>query len=115
MQVDQVARAAPVHSWQYDEIVFHDPYQSFLTTLTNHPPTLLPKLKKRPIPFHIAYSTSTNDAQDGTPEFNAAMIQDEADRLEAARKAVIAEQDRLRDILIKREYELDNIKRELGE
>lgn len=115
MPVDQAAKVAPVHSWQYDEVVFHDPYQSFLTTLTNHPPTPLPKLKKHPVPFHVAYPTSANDVQDGVPEFNATMIQDEADRLEAARKAVIAEQDRLRDILIKREYELDQLKRELGE
>ncbi|ODN73207.1 hypothetical protein L202_07766 [Cryptococcus amylolentus CBS 6039] len=39
--------AAPVHSWQYDEIVFHDPPRVFLDILNAHPPTALPPKNRR--------------------------------------------------------------------
>lgn len=108
------AKAGPVHSWQYDEIVFNDPFQSFLNTLIAHPPTPLPKAKKRPIPFHAANPASISDTKNGTPEFTAAMIQEEAERLESARKTVIAEQDRLRAVLIDKENELSRLKKEVA-
>lgn len=113
--IDIAAKAGPVHSWQYDEVVFHDPFQTFLTTLTNHPPTSLAKVKRRPVPFHTAHPTSIVDTQNGVPEFTALMIQEETDRLEAARKIVIDEQNKLREILIKKENELSELKKEFGE
>ncbi|KAK4685709.1 YEATS domain-containing protein 4, partial [Tremellales sp. Uapishka_1] len=37
----------PVHAWQYDELVFSDPTQSFLTLMNANPPTaLLPKNRR---------------------------------------------------------------------
>ncbi|EDR12235.1 uncharacterized protein LACBIDRAFT_153989, partial [Laccaria bicolor S238N-H82] len=63
--LDVAMKLGPVHSWQYDEIVFNDPYQNFLNLLTAHPPTPLPKAKRR-----------------GVPEFNTLMEKEEADRLE---------------------------------
>ena len=109
------AKAGPVHSWQYDEVVFNDPFQSFLNTLMAHPPTPLPKAKKRPVPFNVANPDSIADTKlSGTPEFTHAMIQEEADRLEKARKQVIAEQDKWRSILIEKENLLAKLKKEVN-
>jgi len=109
------AKVGPVHAWQYDEIVFNDPFQIFLNTLTSHTPTPLPKLKRRPVPFHSAHPPSIADATLGTPEFNTLMIQEEAERLEAARKLVIKEAENWRETLIEKENELAKLKKELGE
>jgi YEATS domain-containing protein 4 len=38
----------PVHSWQYDEIVFNDPPAAFLEIMNEHPPTPLPAKFRRP-------------------------------------------------------------------
>ena len=111
---DVAAKSGPVHSWQYDEVVFNDPFQSFLNILMAHPPTPLPRVKTKPAPFNIAYPESIKDAKaGGTPEFTQAMIQEEADRLEKARKDVIAEQDKWRAILIEKERELESLKKQL--
>lgn len=109
-------KAGPVHSWQYDEVVFNDPFQIFLNTLTAHPPTPLPKAKRRPVPFNLANPDSIGDTKiQGTPEFTVAMIQEEAERLEKARKQVISEQDKWRAILIEKENLLAKLKKELNE
>lgn len=105
----------PVHSWQYDEIVFNDPFQSFLSILTAHPPTPLPKSKRRPVPFHTSNPASLDASRGGVPEFTQAMEKEEADRLEHARKTVIAEQDKWRQILIEKEKELARLQRQLNE
>lgn len=103
-----------MHSWQYDEVVFNDPFQSFLTVLTHHPPTPLPKAKRRPVPFHSANPASISDAKEGgTPEFTTVMIEEEAKRLEDGRKMVLAEQDKWRAILAEKEAELSSLKSEL--
>lgn len=105
------AKAGPVHSWQYDEVVFSDPFQSFLNVLTQHPPTPLPKAKRRPIPFHSANPASISDAKEGgTPEFSVTMIDEEAKRLDDARKTVIAEAEKWRTTLIEKEKELAALK-----
>lgn len=104
-------KAGPVHSWQYDEIVFNDPYQSFLNLLTSHPPTHLPKIKTKPIPFHLANPSSLEASKGGVPEFNALMEKDEAERLEEAKKAIIAEQEKTRATLIAREKELGRLQK----
>lgn len=104
-----------MHSWQYDEIVFNDPFQAFLNILLQHPPTPLPKSKKRLIPFHAAHPESIADARAaGTPEFSQVMVQEEAERLDKAKKQIIAEQDKLRAILIEKEKELEGLKKQLG-
>lgn len=104
-----------MHSWQYDEIVFHDPFQSFLNILTAHPPTPLPKTKRRPVPFHTANPGSLEASKGGVPEFSAEMEKEEAERLETARKAIIAEQDKWRTMLIEKEKELERLNKQLGE
>jgi YEATS domain-containing protein 4 len=43
-----IAPRLPVHSWQYDEIVFSDPPAAFLEILNAHPPTPLPAKFRRP-------------------------------------------------------------------
>lgn len=43
-----IASKLPVHSWQYDEIVFNDPPAAFLEILNGHPPTPLPAKFRRP-------------------------------------------------------------------
>lgn len=109
--LDQAMKMGPVHSWQYDEIVFHDPFQSFLNILTAHPPTPLPRHKTRPVPFHTAHPASLEASKGGVPEFTLQMERDEAERLEAARKAVVAESDKWRERLIEKEKELEKLKR----
>ena len=110
--LDVAMKLGPVHSWQYDEIVFNDPYQNFLNLLTAHPPTPLPKAKRRPVPFHLANPGSLEASKGGVPEFNTLMEKEEADRLEEARKTIISEQDRWRGILIEREKELQKLQRQ---
>lgn len=108
------AKLGPVHSWQYDEVAFNEPYQSFMNILKAHPPTPLPKTKRRPVPFSLAHPDSIADAKaGGTPEFTQAMVQEEAERLEKARKQVIAEQDKWRAVLIEKENLLQALKRQL--
>lgn len=111
--LDAAMKMGPVHSWQYDEIVFNDPFQSFYNVLTAHPPTPLPKTKRRPVPFHTANPASLEASRGGVPEFTQAMEKEEAERLESARKAVIAEQDKWREKLIERERELEKLQRQL--
>lgn len=113
--LEQAIALGPVHSWQYDEIVFTDPYQSFLNILTARPPTPLPKMKRRPIPFHTANPGSLEASKGGLPEFTQAMEKEEAERLEEAKKSVIAQQNKWRAILIEREKELQKLQKELNE
>ncbi|KAI0787123.1 yeats family protein [Irpex lacteus] len=105
----------PVHSWQYDEVVFNDPFQTFLNILTAHPPTPLPKTKRRPIPFHTSNPGSLEASKGGVPEFTQEMEKEEAERLETARKKVIAEQEKWRNILIEKEKELAKLKAQLND
>jgi YEATS domain-containing protein 4 len=112
---DVAAQLGPVHSWQYDEIVFTDPFQQFLNILTAHPPTPLPKARRRPVPFHVANPGAFDASKGGVPEFTAVMEKDEIQRLEDARKTVIAEQEKLRAALTERDKELEKLKSELGE
>jgi len=109
--LEDAIRKGPVHSWQYDEIVFNDPYQNFLNLLMAHPPTLLPKEKRsKPTPFHIANPTSLKDAANvtsemGVPEFTMAIEKDEAERLEEAKKKVLEEQEKWKKLLIEKNEE----------
>jgi YEATS domain-containing protein 4 len=113
--LDQAIKLGPVHSWQYDEIVFNDPFQSFLNILTTHPPTPLPRTSKKPVPYNPANPGSLEASRGGVPEFTQTMEKEEADRLEVAKKAVVIEQERLRLRLHEREKELEVLKQQLGE
>jgi len=111
--LDVAIKMGPVHSWQYDEVVFNDPYQNFLNVLTAHPPTLLPKTKTKPVPFHLANPKSLEASKGGMPEFTALMEKEESDRLEEARKAIIDEHNRWLAKLIEKEKELDRLQKEV--
>jgi YEATS domain-containing protein 4 len=104
-----------VHSWQYDELVFNDPFQSFLTTLTAHPPTPLVRNRRKPVPFHLAHMASLEASKGGTPEFTQQMEKEEAESLEEARKAVVAEEERWRVKLIEKEKELEQLQKLVAE
>ncbi|KAJ8589053.1 yeats family protein [Rhizopogon salebrosus TDB-379] len=114
---ENAAKLGPVHSWQYDEIVFSDPFQNFLTLLTAHPPTPLPKtsLSKKPVPFHASNPASLEASlKSGVPEFTSAMEKEEADRLEEAKGKIIKEQEKWRSILTEKEKELERLQKILA-
>lgn len=112
---ENAAKLGPVNSWQYDEIVFSDPFQSFLTLLTTHPPTPLPKSTRKPIPFHTSNPASLQDTRRlGVPEFTGDMEKEESDRLEEARGKIIKEQEKWRGILIEQEKELERLQKLLA-
>lgn len=99
-----------MHSWQYDEIVFTDPFQSFLALLTPHPPVLLPKMSKKPVPFHTSHPASLEETKKGSvPEFTITMEKEENERLEEARGKILKEQEKWRGILEEREKELEKL------
>jgi len=112
---DVALKFGPVHSWQYDEIVFNDPFQSFLNILIAHPPTPLPRTSKKPVPYNTANPASLEASRGGVPEFTQAMEKEEAERLESTKKTVITEIERLRIRLHEREKELEALKQRLGE
>ena len=113
---ENAAKLGPVHSWQYDEIVFADPFQSFLTLLTANPPTPLPKGTKRPVPFHMSNPASLQETKRlGVPEFTSDMEKEEAERLEEARGKIVKEQEKWRGILMEREKELERLQKLLGQ
>lgn len=104
----------PVYAWQYDEIVFTDPPKPFLDILMAHPPTPLPKIKKRAIPPNPAHMASlVPPAVRGAPEFTALLERDEGERLDAAKRSVVDETNKLRVMLIEKEQELEKLRKEL--
>ncbi|TBU47260.1 yeats family protein [Dichomitus squalens] len=111
--LENALKAGPVHSWQYDEIVFNDPFQSFLNILTAHPPTPLPKVKRRPVPYHIANLASLEASKGGTPEFTQEMEKEEAERLDKALKQIVEDTHKWRNKLIEKENESNKYKKEL--
>jgi YEATS domain-containing protein 4 len=113
--LDVAIRHGPVHSWQYDEVVFNDPFQNFLNLLTAHSPTPLPKTKRKPVPFHLANPASLEASKGGVPEFIQLMEKEEQERLEEAKKAIVAETDKWRDTLIEKEKELEWLQKLVGD
>jgi len=71
--------------------------------------------RRRPVPFHTANPGSLEASKGGVPEFTAVMEKDEIQRLEDAKKTVIAEQEKLRNSLMEKENELERLRRELNE
>lgn len=111
--LDVAAKMGPVHSWQYDEIVFHEPYQAFLNILTAHPPKPLPRTKRRPVPFHTANPGSLEASKGGVPEFTQEMEKEEAERLDRALKTIVEDTHVWRNKQIEKENELNRLKKEL--
>ncbi|EIW76219.1 yeats-domain-containing protein [Coniophora puteana RWD-64-598 SS2] len=114
--LEEAARMGPVHSWQYDEIVFHEPYQAFLDILTDHPPTPLPKARNRVVPFHVVPEPGLNAGGAGTggvPEFTTTMEKEEYDRLENAKKQILAEQEHWKKLLLEKEKEFQKLQKQI--
>ena len=113
----------PIQSWQYDEIVFTDPLQNFYNILIEHPPTLLPATKRRPIPFHISLPSNSYEADEssgdgkggGVPaEFTQSMIKEEADRLQMAFNEVQTQIHKVFTLQHTKTRELEALKQEAG-
>ncbi|PVG03667.1 yeats-domain-containing protein [Serendipita vermifera] len=115
----------PIQCWQYDEIVFNDPYENFLNILTNHPPTPLPPPTlgagtARPIPWHIAWPDSVNRgnnvAGEGTgnnhavPGFHSQLAKEEGERLKQAVADIKQMIEQTRNTLEEKEKELANLR-----
>ncbi|KAJ7616264.1 yeats family-domain-containing protein [Mycena rosella] len=111
--LDVTLKAGPVHSGQYDELVLNDPFEMFLATPTGHPPTSLVRSRRKPVPFHLAHMGGLEASKGGTPEFTVQMEKEEAERLEDARKTVVAEEERCRMKPIEREKELEHLQKTL--
>ena len=83
---------SPVHSWQYDEIVFNEPTESFYATLVSYNLTPLPPDARLPKPcarLPIGSSGAIGELTQATEAL-------EARRLEEARKAVLIELEKMR-------------------
>ncbi|EJD53663.1 yeats-domain-containing protein, partial [Auricularia subglabra TFB-10046 SS5] len=97
------APAAPtgplgVHAWQYDEVVFNDPFQAFLNVLMQHPPTPLPRVNVQ-----------------APPEFTTTMERDESERIDDARRKVYEEVERIRELIVEREKVLQRLRQETAQ
>ncbi|KAH7105594.1 yeats family-domain-containing protein [Auriculariales sp. MPI-PUGE-AT-0066] len=103
-----------VHSWQYDEVVFNDPVQSFLNLLMQHPPSSLPRVRMRgrPHPPHLMVESSLAAQPQPPPEFTTIMEREEVERIEDARRKVIDETDRIRQTILAKERLLASLKTE---
>lgn len=77
-----------VHSWQYDEIVFSDPHESFYNLLIANPPPALPE----------------------SGPFSEQEAQQESTKLNKVKRQTVAETSELRDELIRMENELKGIR-----
>lgn len=92
---------SPVHSWQYEELIFAEPTESFYSLLLSHPPTPLPRLNR-----HIRNLPHALGAGGNSGEFSSEMEAEEGGRLERARGKTLEEIERLRKRLIGNEKEL---------
>lgn len=92
---------SPIHSWQYEEIVFGEPTETFYSILLSRPPTPLPKANRHPRVLNLALGGGGNFG-----EFTEGMEKDEGDKLDKAKMKVLEEIEKLRDRLITKEKEL---------
>ncbi|GAA5928725.1 hypothetical protein JCM1841_001036 [Sporobolomyces salmonicolor] len=99
---------SPVHSWQYEEIVFSEPTETFYTTLLTNPPTPLPKTNRHPRTLTHPLSGGGNIG-----EFSQDMEKEEGDRLEEAKRKTLAQIEELRQQLVGHEAELAGLKKEV--
>ncbi|KAF9504894.1 hypothetical protein BS47DRAFT_1368475 [Hydnum rufescens UP504] len=82
--------------------------------LMAHPPIPLLKVKKRAVPPNPAHTTSL--APQGSrwaPKFTALLECNEGERLDAVMRSIVEETDKQQALLIKKEQELERLKKEL--
>ncbi|KAK4054785.1 NuA4 histone H4 acetyltransferase complex and the SWR1 complex subunit [Microbotryomycetes sp. JL201] len=99
---------SPIHSWQYEEVVFVEPVEQFYAVLLAHPPTPLPANNRHPKVLKHQLGIGGNFG-----EFSQQMESDERDRMEQARLKVAEEADALKKKLIEHEKELQALKKEV--
>ncbi|WRT70250.1 uncharacterized protein IL334_007245 [Kwoniella shivajii] len=58
--ISSITSSLPVHSWQYDELIFSDPSKIFLDILNENPPTPLPNKNRRPRNQREEYDSDMN-------------------------------------------------------
>lgn len=92
---------SPVHSWQYEEIIFAEPTETFYSLLLSRPPTPLPKSNRHPQNLQYPLGGGGNMG-----EFTMDMEKEEGDRLDAAKKQTLEEIEGLRKRLIGNEKDL---------
>ncbi|KAM0793103.1 hypothetical protein ACM66B_000584 [Microbotryomycetes sp. NB124-2] len=99
---------SPVHSWQYEEVVFVEPVEQFYAVLLAHPPSPLPVNNRHPKVLKHQLGIGGNFG-----EFSQQMESDERDRMEKARLKVLEEADALKKKLVEHEKELQALKKEV--
>lgn len=92
---------SPIHSWQYEEIIFAEPTETFYSILLSHTPTGLPPSNRHPRILQHPLSGGGNIG-----EFSLEMEKEEGDRLEAARAKVLGEMEEMRKRLVGNEQVL---------
>lgn len=92
---------SPVHSWQYEEIVFVEPTELFYSTLLATPPSPLPTKNRHPKTLVHALGGGGNFG-----EFSGEMESSEGGRMDEARKKALREIEEMRKVLVGHEKEL---------
>lgn len=98
----------PIHSWQYDEIVFSEPTENFYNKLLANPPTPLPFNNRFPVGIVKQIS---NKGESG--ELTIDIAKNEFKKLNWSELKILMEIDRLKGKLSKDEKELFQIKKSL--
>ncbi|GAA6052344.1 hypothetical protein JCM3770_007262 [Rhodotorula araucariae] len=101
---------SPVHSWQYEEIVFTEPTEAFYATLLEHKPTPLPPTNRHP-----RLLTNPLSAGGNIGEFSLEMEADEGRRIDKAREKTVEQIEEMRRQLVAFEQELGGLKNEVEE
>jgi YEATS domain-containing protein 4 len=95
----------PVHSWQYDQFVFTDPTTTLYQLLLDHPETPLPRRSLRTGQGkHMGEGAilGVDRGSAGVPlEFTQEMEVAERERLEQARRSLVEETDRWRQVAMR--------------
>lgn len=92
---------SPVHSWQYEEIVFTEPTETFYATLLEHRPSPLPKSNRHPKLLTHPLSAGGN-----VGEFSTDMEAEEGVRIEKAKQKTLEQIEEMRKQLLGYEQEL---------
>ncbi|GJN91809.1 hypothetical protein Rhopal_004832-T1 [Rhodotorula paludigena] len=101
---------SPVHSWQYEELVFTEPTEAFYATLLEHKPTPLPRTNRHPKLLTHPLSSGGNIG-----EFSVEMEEEEGRRIDKARDKTLEQIEEMRKQLVGFDQELAGLKREVDE
>ncbi|GAA5862880.1 hypothetical protein JCM8547_006577, partial [Rhodosporidiobolus lusitaniae] len=99
---------SPVHSWQYEEIVFTEPTEPFYATLLENKPTPLPRTNRHPRLLTHPLSAGGNIG-----EFSVEMEEEEGARLDKAKQRTMEQIEELRKQLVGFDQELTGLKKEV--